>query len=112
VISRATFQLADGQTLPGSPGRPNEAAKADRGDISATQPVMFLPDGTPVSFWNANLPSGDELRGLYSALGKPSASVFPITYRLQAEHIGRPFIGNIRGFCALDLQTSRVVVTR
>lgn len=112
VLSRAKLTLADGEKLSGFSAPPFEPAGERGRELSTTQPVIFLPDGSGTSFWAARPPPTEQLRRFYSALEKRPEDVFPINYSLDPEYIGKAFSAAIPGFCSPGRNLRDIVVTR
>jgi hypothetical protein len=110
ILSRATLTLADGGTYLGFSRPPDAAALENPNDISSTQPVIFLSDGTAAGLYNAVHPSAEDRRSFYARLGKRKEAVFPMTYRLSADLIGEEFTGVIPGFSMWDIDNHRVSI--
>src|SRR5437867_4045229 len=53
VVSRAELELADGEQHFGFSRLPDAAARAQPADITSTQPILLLPDGTAIGLYNA-----------------------------------------------------------
>lgn len=72
LLVRATAVLADGTTLSGF------LTPAEESDPAVMQPHVFVED-TAFGFWGGiiGIPESERSR-FYAALGKPSATVFPI----------------------------------
>lgn len=102
-LIRATLELADGSNYPGfvTPAEGpeqksiglrlglgrlfgNSAADQSASLISEMQPHIFVGQSPPFGFWGGMFGvSAESRRGLYDAVGKGTAKIFPIKFSLK-----------------------------
>jgi hypothetical protein len=112
ALGRAQFRLADGDTLDGYSAPPGPPSGLVADELSSMQPVLFLPDNRHCPFWLGRRAAAEEVRGLYDALGKRAADVFPIECSFDPRLFGDRFALSIPGICSLTADFKGVTVQR
>jgi len=108
----ASLRLADGTELPGFITPQNPAENKGEPDLGIIQPQVFLPSGKRVAFWFGIMtPRDDHIAGVYAALGKTAAEVFPVSFAAKEGLATGITSGSIPGFCSRRLGKG-VVVTK
>lgn len=97
----ADLVLSDGTRHGGflTPATDDQPTLGD-GDLSITQPHIFLPDTRAFGFWFGIFePSADRCASLYESLGKQPDQVFPINFAAKQGLAKGLSSGTIPGFC-------------
>ena len=111
VAARVNFTIADGTSLTGLLTLPLAPA-ADDYSPNRLQPILLLPDGTPVGLYVGAQRLAEETMGtLLRQLHKDRSQVFPIRYEVSEQIASPPVTGELAGvYCLRSIRPREIAV--